>query len=318
LIINEAAKVGIVGQTHTFSWLSPSEPPPMQLALKDGPAKSLNLRLLFPMTMQIPKLQHDASNSFFLIAGPCAIEGREMALQIAGQVKDITDRLQIPYIFKGSFRKANRTKLDSFTGIGDEQALEILQEVGETYGIPTITDIHESDDAALAARYVDVLQIPAFLCRQTELLVAAAETGKTVNVKKGQFMSGVGMRFAVEKIQSCGNPNIILTDRGNSFGYSDLVVDFRNIPEMRAIGVPVVMDCTHSLQQPNQGSGVTGGRPALIATIAKAAIATGADGLFIETHPRPLEAKSDAANMLPLNQLDSLLQQLIRIRQAVV
>ncbi len=267
--------------------------------------------------MQIPNLQHTGSGNFFLIAGPCAIEGRDMALQIAERVKAITDRLQIPYVFKGSFRKANRTKLDSFTGIGDEAALAILREVGQTFGIPTLTDIHESDDAALAAPYVDVLQIPAFLCRQTELLVAAAETGKVVNVKKGQFMSASGMRFAVEKIQSCGNPNVILTDRGNSFGYSDLVVDFRNIPEMKSFGVPVVMDCTHSLQQPNQASGVTGGRPALIATIAKAAIATGADGLFIETHPRPLEAKSDAANMLPLDQLESLLERLVRIRSAI-
>jgi 2-dehydro-3-deoxyphosphooctonate aldolase (KDO 8-P synthase) len=270
------------------------------------------------MTMHIPKLQHTTSGNFFLIAGPCAIEGRDMALRIAEQVKALTDRLQIPYIFKGSFRKANRTKLDSFTGIGDEAALAILQEVGQTFGIPTLTDIHESDDAALAAPYVDVLQIPAFLCRQTELLVAAAQTGKAVNVKKGQFMSGAGMGFAVEKIRSCGNDNVFLTDRGNSFGYADLVVDFRNIPEMQAFGVPVVMDCTHSLQQPNQSSGITGGRPALIATIAKAAIATGADGLFIETHPRPSEAKSDAANMLPLGELESLLQRLVRLRQAVL
>ena len=267
--------------------------------------------------MQIHNLQHAGSGNFFLIAGPCAIEGRDMALQIAERVKAMTDRLRIPYIFKGSFRKANRTKRDSFTGIGDEAALTILREVGQTFGIPTLTDIHESDDAALAAAYVDVLQIPAFLCRQTELLEAAAETGKAVNVKKGQFMSGAGMRFAVEKIQSYGNPNVLLTDRGNSFGYSDLVVDFRNIPEMQSFGVPVVMDCTHSLQQPNQTSGVTGGRPALIATIAKAAIATGADGLFIETHPRPLEAKSDAANMLPLGELESLLERLVRIRQAL-
>ncbi len=267
--------------------------------------------------MYVPKLQHAGSGNFFLIAGPCAIEGRDMALQTAERVKAITDRLQIPYIFKGSFRKANRTRRDSFTGIGDEAALAILKEVGQTFGIPTLTDIHESGDAALAAGYVDVLQIPAFLCRQTELLVAAAETGKVVNVKKGQFMSGAGMQFAVEKIQSCGNPNVILTDRGNSFGYADLVVDFRNIPEMQSFGVPVVMDCTHSLQQPNQPSGVTGGRPALIATIAKAAIATGADGLFIETHPRPAEAKSDAANMLPLDQLEGLLERLVRIRQAL-
>jgi 2-dehydro-3-deoxyphosphooctonate aldolase (KDO 8-P synthase) len=268
--------------------------------------------------MQIPKLKYTQSGNFFLIAGPCAIEGREMALEIAEKVKKITDRLEIPYIFKGSFRKANRTKLDSFTGIGDTNALEILQEVGRTFNIPTITDIHESEQAEMAAKYVDVLQIPAFLCRQTDLLVAAAQTGKAVNVKKGQFLSGSAMRFAVEKIKSAGNQNVFLTDRGNSFGYSDLVVDYRNIPEMQATGVPVVMDCTHSLQQPNQSSGVTGGRPALIETIAKAAIAVGADGLFMETHPRPSEAKSDAANMLPLDKLENLLEKLIKIRKAVV
>lgn len=268
--------------------------------------------------MQIPKLKHTQSQNFFLIAGPCAIEGREMALEIAEKIKKITDKLEIPYIFKGSFRKANRTKLDSFTGIGDITALEILQEVGRTFDIPTITDIHESEDAAMAAKYVDVLQIPAFLCRQTDLLVAAARTGKAVNVKKGQFLSGQAMHFAVEKIKSMGNENVFLTDRGNSFGYSDLVVDYRNIPEMQATGVPVVMDCTHSLQQPNQSSGVTGGRPALIETIAKAAIAVGADGLFMETHPRPSEAKSDAANMLPLDKLENLLEKLLKIRKAVV
>jgi 2-dehydro-3-deoxyphosphooctonate aldolase (KDO 8-P synthase) len=225
--------------------------------------------------------------------------------------------LQVPYIFKGSYRKANRSRLDSFTGIGDEKALKILQKVGATFNVPTITDIHETEEAAMAAAYVDVLQIPAFLCRQTDLLVAAAKTGKVVNVKKGQFLSGEAMRFAVEKIKESGNENVILTDRGNSFGYSDLVVDFRNIVAMKNFGVPVVMDVTHSLQQPNQSSGVTGGKPALIETIAKAAIAVGADGIFIETHPFPSQAKSDAANMLPLDQLEGLLEKLIRIRQAV-
>jgi 2-dehydro-3-deoxyphosphooctonate aldolase (KDO 8-P synthase) len=267
--------------------------------------------------MQIPKLQHTKTGNFFLIAGPCAIEGRDIALEIADKIKRITDQLEIPYIFKGSFRKANRTKLNSFTGIGDIAALEMLKEVGETFNIPTITDIHESEQAALAAKYVDVLQIPAFLCRQTDLLVAAAETGKAVNVKKGQFLSGQAMHFAVEKIRSVGNENVFLTDRGNTFGYSDLVVDFRNIPEMQANKVPVVMDCTHSLQQPNQSSGVTGGKPALIETIAKAAIAVGADGLFIETHPRLSEAKSDAANMLPLDKLQDLLEKLVKIRKAI-
>lgn len=274
--------------------------------------------LLKIITMQIPKLQHTQSGNFFLIAGPCAIEGRDIALEIADKIKQITDKLEIPYIFKGSFRKANRTKLNSFTGIGDIAALEILQEVGQTFNIPTITDIHESEQAAMAAKYVDVLQIPAFLCRQTDLLVAAGETGKAVNVKKGQFLSGQAMHFAVEKIRSVGNENVFLTDRGNTFGYSDLVVDFRNIPEMQANKVPVVMDCTHSLQQPNQSSGVTGGKPALIETIAKAAIAVGADGLFIETHPRLSEAKSDAANMLPLDKLEALLTKLVKIRKAIL
>jgi len=266
----------------------------------------------------IPKLKYTQSENFFLMAGPCAIEGEEMALQIADKIKNITDQLQIPFIFKGSYRKANRSRLDSFTGIGDEKALKILQKIGTEFEVPTVTDIHETEEAAMAAAYVDVLQIPAFLCRQTDLLIAAAQTGKTVNVKKGQFLSGEAMRFAVEKIIDSGNNNVILTDRGNSFGYSDLVVDFRNIVAMKALGVPVVMDVTHSLQQPNQASGVTGGRPALIKTIAKAAIAVGADGIFIETHPVPSQAKSDAANMLPLDQLPDLLTDLIKIRQAVV
>jgi len=266
---------------------------------------------------EIPKLKHTDSGNFFLMAGPCAIEGEEMAMQIAERLKVITDKLEIPWIFKGSYRKANRSRLDSFTGIGDEKALRILQKVSQAFDVPTVTDIHEADEAAMAAEYVDVLQIPAFLCRQTDLLVAAAKTGKVVNIKKGQFLSGDAMRFAVDKVRESGNEKVILTDRGNSFGYSDLVVDFRNLPEMQATGVPVVMDVTHSLQQPNQSSGVTGGKPALIETIAKAAIAVGADGLFIETHPQPSIAKSDGANMLPLDQLEGLLQKLIRIRQAV-
>ncbi|PSR53327.1 3-deoxy-8-phosphooctulonate synthase [Adhaeribacter arboris] len=267
--------------------------------------------------ISIPKLKHADSGNFFLMAGPCAIEGEEMALQIAEKIKDITDRLQIPWIFKGSYRKANRSRLDSFTGIGDEKALRILQKVSQQFEVPTVTDIHETSEAAMAAEYVDVLQIPAFLCRQTDLLVAAAQTGKVINVKKGQFLSGESMKFAVDKIVESGNPNVILTDRGNTFGYSDLVVDFRNIMAMKAHQVPVVMDVTHSLQQPNQTSGVTGGKPALIETIAKAAVAVGADGLFIETHPNPRVAKSDGANMLPLDQLEGLLQKLLKIRQAI-
>lgn len=267
--------------------------------------------------INISKLKYTDSGNFFLMAGPCAIEGREIALEIAERIVKISDKYKIPYIFKGSYKKANRTKLDSFTGIGDEKALKILKEVSTTFNIPVVTDIHESDEAAMAAEYVDVLQIPAFLCRQTDLLVAAAKTGKAVNVKKGQFLSGQSMKFAVEKVKSLNNPNVILTDRGNSFGYSDLVVDYRNLVEMKAFEVPVVMDCTHSLQQPNQVSGVTGGRPAMIETIAKAAIAVGADGLFIETHPRLNEAKSDAANMLQLDLLEPLLEKLLRIKEAV-
>ncbi len=265
----------------------------------------------------IPKLNYTESGNFFLMAGPCAIEGRDVAMEIAERIVKLSDKYKIPYIFKGSYKKANRTKLDSFTGIGDEKALKILKEVSDTFNIPVVTDIHESHEAAMAAEYVDVLQIPAFLCRQTDLLVAAAQTGKAVNVKKGQFLSGQSMKFAVEKVKSLNNPNVILTDRGNSFGYSDLVVDYRNIVEMKAFDVPVVMDCTHSLQQPNQVSGVTGGRPSMIETIAKAAIAVGADGLFIETHPRLNEAKSDAANMLQLDLLEELLVKLIRVREAV-
>lgn len=269
------------------------------------------------MLEQIPRLKNLDRQNFFLIAGPCAIEGEDMAFEIAEKVQGICQRLQIPYIFKGSYRKANRSRLDSFTGIGDEKALRILQAVGERFDIPVTTDIHTEEEAAMAAAYVDVLQIPAFLCRQTSLLVAAARTGKVVNIKKGQFVSPQVMRFAVDKVAQSGNPQIMLTERGTTFGYQDLVVDFRGIPEMQSFGVPVVLDCTHSLQQPNQASGVTGGLPALIETIARAGIAVGADGLFIETHPRPAEAKSDGANMLPLESLEPLLERLLRIRQAL-
>ncbi|MDX1913259.1 MAG: 3-deoxy-8-phosphooctulonate synthase [Saprospiraceae bacterium] len=267
--------------------------------------------------LHLSRLQHTDTGHFFLIAGPCAIEGEQMAFDIAGQVSEICRRLQIPYIFKGSYRKANRSKRDSFTGIGDEKALEILRKIGETFQVPTTTDIHTEPEAAIAAQYVDILQIPAFLCRQTSLLVAAAQTGKVVNIKKGQFVSPEAMRFAAEKVWEEGNQQVILTERGTTFGYQDLIVDFRGIPVMRSFGTPVVLDCTHSLQQPNQSSGVTGGRPALIETIARAGIATGADGLFIETHPRPSEAKSDGANMLPLGELERILEGLLRIRLAL-
>lgn len=257
------------------------------------------------------------SDNFFLLAGPCVIEGEDMALRIAEKIAEITTRLQIPYVFKGSYRKANRSRLDSFTGIGDEKALKILRKVGETFGVPTVTDIHETHEAAMAAEYVDVLQIPAFLCRQTDLLVAAARTGKVVNIKKGQFLSPGAMQFAAQKVVDAGNQQVLLTERGTTFGYTDLVVDYRGIPQMQAFGFPVVMDVTHSLQQPNQTSGVTGGMPALIETIAKAAIAVGADGLFIETHPEPAVAKSDGANMLQLDLLEGLLTRLVRIREAI-
>lgn len=257
------------------------------------------------------------SDNFFLLAGPCVIEGEDMALRIAEKITEITARLQIPYVFKGSYRKANRSRLDSFTGIGDEKALKILRKVGETFGVPTVTDIHETHEAAMAAEYVDVLQIPAFLCRQTDLLVAAARTGKIVNIKKGQFLSPGAMQFAAQKVVDAGNRQVMLTERGTTFGYTDLVVDYRGIPQMQAFGFPVVMDVTHSLQQPNQTSGVTGGMPTLIETIAKAAIAVGADGLFIETHPEPAVAKSDGANMLQLDLLEGLLTRLVRIREAI-
>ncbi|MFN7325682.1 MAG: 3-deoxy-8-phosphooctulonate synthase [Chitinophagales bacterium] len=256
-------------------------------------------------------------DTFFLIAGPCAIEGEDMAFEIAEKVQGICQQLNIRYVFKGSYRKANRSRKDSFTGIGDEKALDILRRVGQKYQIPVTTDIHSEPEAAMAAEYVDVLQIPAFLCRQTSLLVAAAQTGKVVNIKKGQFMSPEAMQFAAEKVREEGNPQVMLTERGVMFGYQDLVVDFRGIPVMQSFQAPVILDCTHSLQQPNQGSGVTGGRPALIETIARAGVATGVDGLFIETHPSPASAKSDGANMLPLDRLEALLERLVRIRQAI-
>lgn len=256
-------------------------------------------------------------DNFFLIAGPCVVESEDIVTEIAEKVSGICKTFGIPYVFKASYKKANRTSANSFTGIGDEQAMELIKKTGEKFSLPTTSDIHTAEEAAMAAKYVDILQIPAFLCRQTDLLIAAAVTGKIVNVKKGQFLSGPSMKFAAEKIIAAGNEKIILTERGNTFGYQDLVVDYRNIPWMKAHGVPVVMDCTHSLQQPNQTSGITGGNPQLIETIAKAAIATGADGLFIETHPNPAIAKSDGANMLPLHLLESLLEKLIRLREAV-
>lgn len=259
-----------------------------------------------------------AGNNFFLMAGPCAIEDETMALRIAEHIKGITERLSIPYIFKGSYRKANRSRVDSFTGIGDEKALKILAKVRQTFDIPVVTDIHETCEATMAAEYVDVLQIPAFLCRQTDLIAAAAHTGKMVNIKKGQFLGAGGMAHAAAKVTECGNSQVILTERGNSFGYNDLVVDFTNIPEMRTTGFPTVMDVTHALQRPNQSCGVTGGKPELIETIAKAAIAVGADGLFIETHPEPAIAKSDGANMLRLDLLEGLLERLVRLRHAII
>jgi 2-dehydro-3-deoxyphosphooctonate aldolase (KDO 8-P synthase) len=257
-------------------------------------------------------------NHFFLISGPCVVENEPMLMEVAGRVSAICKRLEIPYVFKASYRKANRTSATSFTGIGDEDALGLLEKVGKYYGRPVTSDIHSAEEAALAARYVDILQIPAFLCRQTDILLAAAATGKIVNVKKGQFVSGEAMKFAVDKIRKAGNEKVLLTERGTTFGYQDLVVDYRNIPHMQAHGVPVVMDCTHSLQQPNQTSGVTGGNPQLIGTIAKAAIAAGADGIFIETHPNPAVAKSDGANMLRLDMIEKLLENLVRIRKAVI
>ncbi|CAM3457549.1 3-deoxy-8-phosphooctulonate synthase [Aequorivita lipolytica] len=265
---------------------------------------------------KIPKIKHTNSNNFFLLAGPCAIESEEMAMQIAEKIVKITDTLEIPFIFKGSFKKANRSRIDSFTGIGDEKALKILRKVSETFDVATVTDIHEVSDAATAAEYVDVLQIPAFLVRQTDLVVAAAETGKVVNLKKGQFMSPESMKHAVTKVTDCNNEQVLITDRGTMFGYQDMIVDFRGIPTMKQYA-PVVLDVTHSLQQPNQSAGVTGGRPEMISTIARAGIATGADGIFIETHFDPANAKSDGANMLNLNLLEKLLTDLVAIRKTI-
>ncbi|CEN40061.1 2-dehydro-3-deoxyphosphooctonate aldolase [Capnocytophaga cynodegmi] len=262
-------------------------------------------------------LVSNKESNFFLLAGPCAIEGEEMAMQIAERIVSITDKLNIPYVFKGSFKKANRSRIDSFTGIGDEKALKILEKVGKTFGVPTVTDIHEVSDADMAAQYVDVLQIPAFLVRQTDLVVAAAKTGKVINLKKGQFMSPESMKHAVQKVIDSGNNSALITDRGTMFGYQDLIVDFRGIPVMRSYA-PVIMDVTHSLQQPNQTSGVTGGRPEMIETIARAAVVNNVDGLFIETHFDPANAKSDGANMLHLDLLEGLLTRLTAIRQTIL
>ena len=269
------------------------------------------------MLAKINNLQHQRSGNFFLIAGPCVIESEKTAMEIAEEILNICNKLEIPFIFKGSYRKANRSRIDSFTGIGDMEALSILKKVGEKFNIPTVTDIHSAEEANIASQYVDVLQIPAFLCRQTDLLVAAAKTGKIVNIKKGQFLSPESMKHAVTKVKESGNNTIMITDRGTMFGYQDIVVDFRGIPTMKQFGVPVVMDITHSLQQPNQDSGITGGNPEMIETISKAAIATGVDGIFLETHPNPSKAKSDGENMLELDKLEKLLIQLIKIRKAI-
>ena len=269
------------------------------------------------MLPQLPNLKHTESGQFFLIAGPCAIEGKEMARVIARELVALSDEFKVPLIFKGSYKKANRTKIDSFTGIGDEKALNILAEIRKEFDIPVLTDVHTAQEAAMASKYVDVLQIPAFLCRQTELLAAAAATGKAVNIKKGQFMAPSGMKFAIEKVKHQKSGQVMLTERGTTFGYSDLVVDFRGIPEMQSFNCPVILDCTHSLQQPNQASGVTGGRPAMITTMAKAGVAVGVDGLFIETHPDPASAKSDGANMLALDKFRILLDSTTKIRSSL-
>ena len=269
------------------------------------------------MLNRIPNIKHTGSGMFFLMAGPCVVEDADMLKTVAETACRITERLRIPYIFKASYRKANRSRLDSFSGIGDEKALKLLADIRRGFGVPVVTDIHNPEEAAIAAEYVDVLQIPAFLCRQTDLLVAAAKTGKVVNIKKGQFLAPEAMSFAAGKVRDAGNPNVMLTDRGTTFGYYDLIVDMRGIPAMQNLGYPVVMDMTHSLQQPNQTSGVTGGQPEMIETIARASVAAGVDGLFIETHPNPAIAKSDGANMLALDRLESLLERLARIRETI-
>jgi len=266
----------------------------------------------------IPDIQFSESNNFLLVAGPCLVESQELTMVVAEHIAGLSRKYEIPFVFKASYRKANRSRLDSFTGIGDEKALEILGEVKREFGVPVITDIHSSEEAYMASEFVDILQIPAFLCRQTELLLAAAKTGKTVSIKKGQFLSPSAIKFAIEKIISTGNKKVMVTERGTTFGYHDLIVDFRGIPEMQSFGVPVVLDITHSLQQPNQESGISGGKPELIEIIARAGIAVGADGIFIETHPEPSEALSDSSNMLKLNLLDELLKKLIKLREIVI
>jgi len=283
----------------------------------------VNSHLIFKLMMPayLKDLFKDQSynpDNFFLIAGPCVVESEALVMEIADRVSTICKRLEIPYVFKASYRKANRTSAASFTGLGDNVGLDLIKKVGTTYQLPSTSDVHAHDECADAAKYIDILQIPAFLCRQTDLLVAAAQTDKIVNVKKGQFLSGPSMKFAIDKIRKTGNEKVMLTERGTTFGYQDLVVDYRNITWMKELGVPVVMDCTHSLQQPNQTTGITGGNPQLIETISKAAIATGVDGLFIETHPNPAIALSDGANMLPLDLLEALLEKLLKLRKAVL
>lgn len=266
----------------------------------------------------IPAISHSEGDGFLLIAGPCVVEGRDMVMEIAEHISGLSEKYKIPFVFKASYRKANRSRLDSFTGIGDEKALKILQEAGKQFSVPVITDVHSPEEAARAAEFVDVLQVPAFLCRQTDLLLACANTGKSVSVKKGQFLSPESMKFAVEKVIESGNRKVFITERGTTFGYQDLVVDFRGIPVMQQFGCPVILDVTHSLQQPNQGSGVTGGRPELIESMAKAGIAVGADGVFLETHPDPSKARSDGANMLRLDLLDDLLRKLHLLREVII